>query len=134
MRVFRVSFLFFFFFVSLGKMRNFFYIWRDRTRGDKNFADRYSPTLSGAVIACNILNDLEGIALPMYFFGSGTCCSLGGRFACVSSANVHVDRECFLLEIDEKSNLTNFLTERLRIPVLLLVYGGWWSLRCNTQF
>lgn len=47
---------------------------------------RYSPTLSGAVIACSILKDREGIALPMYFFGSGTCCSLGGRFACVSSA------------------------------------------------
>lgn len=50
-----------------------------------DFIDRYSPTLSGAVIACNILKDLEGIALPMYFFGSGTCCSLGGRFACISS-------------------------------------------------
>lgn len=36
-------------------------------------------------MACNILKDLEGIALPMYFFGSGTCCSLGGRFAWVSS-------------------------------------------------
>lgn len=45
----------------------------------------YSPILSGAVIACSILKDLEGIALPMYFFGSRTCCSLGGRFACVSS-------------------------------------------------
>lgn len=51
--------------------------------------DRYSPTLSGAVIACNILKDLEGIALPMYFFGSGTCCSLGGRFACISSIILH---------------------------------------------
>lgn len=35
------------------------------------------PQLSGAVIACNILKDLEGIELPVYFFGSGTVCSLG---------------------------------------------------------
>lgn len=45
----------------------------------------YLPLFSDAVIACNILNDREGIALPVYFFGSCTCCSLGGKFACVSS-------------------------------------------------
>lgn len=45
----------------------------------------YLPSFSVAVIACNILKDRDGIALPVYFFGSCTCCSLGGKFACVSS-------------------------------------------------
>lgn len=30
--------------------------------------------------------------------------------------------------------LTSLLTKRLWIPVLLLVYGGWWPWRCNVRF
>lgn len=40
------------------------------------------PQPSGDVIACNILNDLLGIELPVYFFGSGTVCWLGCTYCC----------------------------------------------------
>jgi hypothetical protein len=38
------------------------------------------PQFSGAVIACNILKERDGIAPPVYFLGSGTCCSDGGIY------------------------------------------------------
>jgi hypothetical protein len=40
----------------------------------------YLPQFSGAVIACNILKERDGIAPPVYFLGSGTCCSEGGIY------------------------------------------------------
>lgn len=47
------------------------------------FVDKvHLPAFSGVVIACKILNDRLGIALPVYFFGSGACCSLGGTYCC----------------------------------------------------
>lgn len=52
------------------------------TISEKTLREENLPAFSGAVIACNILNDRLGIALPVYFFGSGTCCSLGGMCCC----------------------------------------------------
>lgn len=50
----------------------------------------HSPQFSGAVIACNILKEREGIAPPVYFLGSGTCCSEGGIYVCgVPSTEKH---------------------------------------------
>lgn len=48
------------------------------------------PHLPGAsdwVMACSILNDRLGIALPVYFFGSSTLCSLGGIYCCAVSSS-----------------------------------------------
>jgi hypothetical protein len=46
----------------------------------KSECNMHLPQFSGAVIACNILKEREGIAPPVYFLGSGTCCSEGGIY------------------------------------------------------
>lgn len=51
-------------------------------RGVGNGTEDDLPAFSGvvAVIACSILKDRLGMALPVYFLGSGTCCSLGWTY------------------------------------------------------
>lgn len=56
------------------------------------------PTLLGElVIACSSLKDLEGIAPPVYFLGSGTCCWLAGKFTFITWIGVSKSKN------DEKS-------------------------------
>lgn len=56
-------------------------IWTSQVRFDEGGRSGMKmvglPHGSGEVIAWRILKDLLGIELPVYFFGSGTVCSLG---------------------------------------------------------
>jgi len=56
--------------------------WRGEIYSYESEIRFHSPQFSGAVIACSILKEREGIAPPVYFLGSGTCCSEGGIYVC----------------------------------------------------
>lgn len=66
--------------------------WRGEVFSYKSELRVHSPQFSGAVIACSILKEREGIAPPVYFLGSGTCCSEGGIYVCgvPSTGNIFI--------------------------------------------